>query len=94
MGYCTVKHGIIGLTRVTALEAAEYGITVNAVCPGYVDTPLVRNQLVDLARHHGLQTEEEALTRVLYPQIPQRRLLRPEEVGDFAVYLASDSGAG
>ncbi len=54
-GYNTAKHGVIGLTRVAALEGAPHGITVNALCPGYVDTPLVRNQLADLARTRGVR---------------------------------------
>jgi 3-hydroxybutyrate dehydrogenase len=67
---------------------------VNALCPGYVDTPLVRNQLKDLASTRGLSTEEEALEHILYPLIPQRRLLSVQEVADYAMFLVSEKAAG
>lgn len=90
-GYNTAKHALIGLTRVAALETAEDGITVNALCPGYVDTPLVRGQLEDLARTRGVPMEA-VLNDVIYPLVPQRRLLDPKEVADYAVFLASEQG--
>ncbi|ELK47389.1 3-hydroxybutyrate dehydrogenase, partial [Halobacillus sp. BAB-2008] len=71
--YNSAKHGVIGLTKVTALEGAEHGITVNAICPGYVDTPLVRNQLEDLAANRGIELEK-VLEEVIYPLVPQKRL--------------------
>lgn len=89
--YNSAKHGLIGLTKVAALEGATDGITVNALCPGYVDTPLVRNQLGDLAKTRGIPVEK-VLEEVIYPLVPQRRLLEPEEIADYAVYLASDKG--
>jgi 3-hydroxybutyrate dehydrogenase len=89
--YNSAKHGVIGLTKVAALETATDGITVNAICPGYVDTPLVRNQLTDLARNRGVPLEK-VLEEVIYPLVPQRRLLSPKEVADYAVFLASDKG--
>ncbi len=89
--YNSAKHGVIGLTKVAALEGATHGITVNALCPGYVDTPLVRNQLQDLANNRGIPLED-VLEEVIYPLVPQRRLLLPEEIGDYAVFLASDKG--
>ena len=73
-GYNSAKHGVIGLTKVAALEAAAHGVTVNALCPGYVDTPLVRNQLKDLAITRGV-TFDKALEEVIYPLVPQKRLL-------------------
>jgi 3-hydroxybutyrate dehydrogenase len=91
--YNSAKHGLIGLTKVAALEGAAHGITVNALCPGYVDTPLVRNQFVDLARTRGVPLER-VLEDVLYPLVPLRRLLTPREVADYAVFLASDRAAG
>jgi len=89
--YNTAKHGLIGLTRVAALEVAEAGITVNALCPGYVETPLVRNQLESLAATRGVPVER-VLEDVIYPLVPQRRLLEPDEVAEYAVFLASEQG--
>jgi 3-hydroxybutyrate dehydrogenase len=89
--YNSAKHGVIGLTKVAALEGAVDGITVNALCPGYVDTPLVRNQLADLAANRGIPVEK-VLEEVIYPLVPQRRLLDPTEIADYAVFLASDKG--
>ena len=91
--YCSAKHGLIGLTRVAALETATDGITVNAICPGYVDTPLVRGQLKDLAAVHGV-APDEALERVVLPEIPQHRLLEPGEVATLASFLASEEAKG
>jgi 3-hydroxybutyrate dehydrogenase len=92
-GYNSAKHGLIGLTKVAALEGAAHGITVNALCPGYVDTPLVRNQLADLARTRNVPLER-VLEDVIYPLVPMRRLLSVREIADYAVFLASDKGAG
>jgi 3-hydroxybutyrate dehydrogenase len=91
--YNAAKHGLIGLTKVAALETAASGITVNALCPGYVDTPLVRGQLEQLAQNRGVPLEN-VLEEVIYPLVPQRRLLQPSEVADYAVFLASDMGRG
>lgn len=87
--YNSAKHGLIGLTKVAALECAAEGVTVNAICPGYVDTPLVRNQLEDLARTRGV-SPERVLEEVIYPLVPQRRLLTTGEIADYAVFLAGD----
>jgi 3-hydroxybutyrate dehydrogenase len=92
-GYNSAKHGLVGLTKVAALEGAPHGITVNALCPGYVDTPLVRNQLADLARTRGVPLER-VLEEVLYPLVPLRRLLAVEEVARYAVFLAADASGG
>ena len=91
--YNSAKHGLLGLTKVAALEGAPHGITVNALCPGYVDTPLVRNQLADLARTRGVPLER-VLEDVIYPLVPMRRLLTVREIADYAVFLVSDKGAG
>lgn len=91
--YNSSKHGLIGLTKVAALEAAEFGITVNALCPGYVDTPLVRNQLEDLAKMRDVSLET-VLEDVIYPLVPQKRLLSVQEVADFALFIASDQAKG
>jgi len=91
--YNSAKHGLIGLTKVAALEGAAHGITVNALCPGYVDTPLVRGQLEDLARTRNVPLES-VLEEVIYPLVPQKRLLSVAEIADFAVLIASDKLRG
>lgn len=91
--YNSAKHGVIGLTKVAALEGAEHGITVNALCPGYVDTPLVRGQLSDLAKTRNVSVDS-VIEEVFYPLIPQRRLLSVTEIADYAVFLASDRAKG
>lgn len=91
--YNSAKHGVIGLTKVAALEAAEYGVTVNAVCPGYVDTPLVRNQLADLAKTRNVPLEK-VLEEVIYPLVPQKKLLAVQEVADYVAFLCSTKAGG
>ncbi|MFD1385546.1 3-hydroxybutyrate dehydrogenase [Oceanobacillus sp. FSL W7-1293] len=91
--YNSAKHGVIGLTKVSALEGAADGITVNAICPGYVDTPLVRGQFEDLAKNRGVPIEK-VLEEVLYPLVPQKRLLDVQEVADYVMFLASDKAKG
>ncbi|WP_416144618.1 3-hydroxybutyrate dehydrogenase [Planococcus koreensis] len=87
--YNSAKHGVIGLTKVAALEGAEHGITVNAIAPGYVDTPLVRGQMADLAKTRNVPIEN-VLAEVLLPLVPQKRLLEVSEIADCAIYLASE----
>ena len=91
--YNSAKHGLIGLTKVTALETATDGITVNAVCPGYVDTDLVQNQLTAIANMQGITTEE-VLARVIFPLVPQKRLLQPDEVADLVFFLSGEKAGG
>ncbi|MDX1807079.1 MAG: 3-hydroxybutyrate dehydrogenase [Paenisporosarcina sp.] len=91
--YNSAKHGVIGLTKVAALEGAEHGITVNALCPGYVDTPLVRGQMEDLAKTRNVPLEK-VLAEVLLPLVPQKRLLDVTEIADYALFLASDAAKG
>lgn len=87
--YVATKHGVVGLTRTVALEVAEAGITVNAICPGYVHTPLVAAQVADQARVHKM--DEQAVIRdiILAPQ-PTRAFVRPEEIAEMAHYLTGD----
>ena len=91
--YNSAKHGVIGLTKVAALESASSGITVNALCPGYVDTPLVRGQLEDFAKTRQVPLES-VLEEVIYPLVPQNRLLDVSEIADYAIFLASDKARG
>lgn len=91
--YNSAKHGLIGLTKVTALEAAQYDITVNALCPGYVDTALVQNQLAALAKSRNVELER-VLEDVIYPLVPQKRLLAAQEISDYAIFLARENSKG
>ncbi|KGR80516.1 3-hydroxybutyrate dehydrogenase [Ureibacillus manganicus] len=91
--YNSAKHGVIGLTKVAALETATDGITVNAICPGYVDTPLVRNQLSDLAKTRNVPLES-VLEEVIYPLVPQKRLLDVSEVANLVLFIASEDAKG
>ena len=90
VAYNSNKHAILGLTRVIALETAPFGITVNAICPGYVDTPLVRGQIADLAKSRNIPVES-ALDEAILNLVPQKRLIDVQEIADLAIYLASDS---
>ncbi len=90
--YVAAKHGIAGLTKTVALEVAEMGITVNAICPGYVLTPLVEKQIPDTAKARGI-TEQQVVHDVLLAAQPTKRFVTVEEVAGLAVYLASDAAA-
>ncbi|WP_315758495.1 MULTISPECIES: 3-hydroxybutyrate dehydrogenase [unclassified Bradyrhizobium] len=90
--YVAAKHGIIGLTKVAALEAAEIGITCNAICPGYVYTPLVEAQIDGQARARGI-SRDQVIRDVLLAQQPNKRFATAEEIGALAVFLASDAAA-
>ncbi len=90
--YVAAKHGLLGLTRTAALEGGEHGITVNALCPAYVRTPLVENQIADQARIQGLP-EEEVVERIMLAPSAVRRLIEPKEVAALALYLCSDAAA-
>jgi 3-hydroxybutyrate dehydrogenase len=90
--YVAAKHGMLGLTKVTALEAAENGVTCNAICPGYVYTPLVEAQIEGQARSHGIP-REQVIRDVLLAQQPNKRFASVEELGALTVFLASDAAA-
>jgi 3-hydroxybutyrate dehydrogenase len=90
--YVSAKHGVIGLVRTLALEGGEAGISATAVCPGYVRTPLVENQIPDQAKSHGI-SEEEALEDVILAPHAIKRLIEPEEIAATVAFLASSSGA-
>jgi len=86
--YVAAKHGIVGLTKVTALENATSGITCNAICPGWVLTPLVQKQLDDKARALGI-SNEKATELLLDEKEPSMQFTTPEEIGELAVFLCS-----
>ena len=90
--YVSAKHGIAGLTKTVALEVAEDNITVNAICPGYVLTPLVEKQIPDTAKARGI-SEEAVVRDVLLAAQPTKRFVTVEEVAALAVFLAGDSAA-
>jgi 3-hydroxybutyrate dehydrogenase len=90
--YVAAKHGVLGLTRVTALEAAEDGITCNAICPGYVRTPLVEQQIDDQARAHGIP-REKVIADVLLKNQPNKRFVEVAELAALALFLCTDNGA-
>ena len=90
--YVAAKHGIAGLTKTVALETAEYGITVNAICPGYVLTPLVQKQIPETAKARGI-TEEQVIKDVLLHAQPTRQFVTTEQLGAVAVFLCTSSAA-
>ena len=90
--YVAAKHGIAGLTKTVALEAAEHGITMNAICPGYVWTPLVQKQIPDTAKARGI-TEEQVINDVLLHAQPTKKFVQIDEVAALAAFLASDAAA-
>ena len=90
VGYISAKHGLVGLTRTAALEGGEFGITVNAICPAYVRTPLVDNQIADQAKANKL-SEQEVIEKIMLAPAAVKRLIEPAEVAGFAAYLCSDA---
>jgi 3-hydroxybutyrate dehydrogenase len=90
--YVAAKHGVVGLTKTTALETAEVDITCNAICPGYVWTPLVEQQIEGQAKAHGL-SRERVIRDVLLAQQPNKRFATVEQIGALAVFLAGEQGA-
>jgi 3-hydroxybutyrate dehydrogenase len=90
--YVAAKHGIVGLTKVIALEVAEQGVTCNAICPGYVQTPLVEGQIEDTAKARGI-SREAVMRDVLLAAQPTKQFVQPGHIGSLVVYLASDAAA-
>ena len=90
--YVAAKHGLLGLTKTVALELAEHGVTVNAICPGYVWTPLVEKQIPETAKARGL-TEEEVKRDVLLAAQPTKKFVTVEELGALAAFLTSEGAA-
>jgi 3-hydroxybutyrate dehydrogenase len=89
-GYISAKHGLVGLTRTAALEGGEHGITVNAICPAYVRTPLVDNQIADQAKANNL-SEKEVVEKIMLAPAAVKRLIEPAEVAGFVAYLCGDA---
>jgi ketoreductase len=90
--YCTAKHGILGFTRALALEVVDRGITVNAICPGWVETDMAALGMRQTAEAMGLHPE--AFRKQALAAVPIQRMLEPKEIADLTVYLASDASAG
>jgi 3-hydroxybutyrate dehydrogenase len=90
--YVASKHGLVGLTKALALEVAKTGITVNAICPGYVNTPLVQNQVKDQARVHNM-ADAQVISDIILAAQPSKRFIEPAEVAGVALFLCTDAAA-
>ena len=91
--YVSAKHGLLGLTKTVALESADKGVTVNAICPSYVRTAIVEKQIADQAKVHGI-SEEEVVRLIMLEPAAIKRLLEPREVAAYALFLCSDDASG
>ena len=89
--YVAAKHGLLGFTKTIALEGAQFGITANAICPGYVKTPLVEKQIPDTAKARGI-TEEQVIKDVILAAQPTKQFVTVEDITALAVFLCSDAG--
>ncbi|MEM6407595.1 MAG: 3-hydroxybutyrate dehydrogenase [Pseudomonadota bacterium] len=90
--YVSAKHGVVGMTKVVALETAKEPITANAICPGYVLTPLVEGQIPDTAKKYDM-TEEEVIEKVILERQPSKEFATTEQLGGVAAFLCSDAAA-
>ena len=90
--YVSAKHGLIGLSKTVAVELAEFGVTSNTICPGYVKTPLVDRQIADQAKAHGI-SEANVVRDVLLVHQPRKEFVRVDELAALAVFMASDAAA-
>ncbi len=88
-GYCAAKHGVIGLTRALALELASTGITVNAICPGFIETPMTERSIANIVDKTGMSAQDAA--KSLTKGNPQRRFIQTDEVAGTALWLCSDA---
>jgi 3-hydroxybutyrate dehydrogenase len=91
--YVSAKHGLMGLTKTTGLEGGPLGITVNSICPAYVRTPLVDNQIAAQAKTHGI-SEEEVVSKIMLVKSSIKKLLEPATIAELAKFLCSDAAAG
>jgi 3-hydroxybutyrate dehydrogenase len=91
--YISAKHGLLGLTRTVALEAADKGVTVNAICPSYVRTRIVEEQIADQARVHGI-SKEHVIEQIMLAPVAIKRLLEPSEIAAYVIFLCSDAASG
>lgn len=89
--YVAAKHGLVGLTKVVALETAETNITCNAICPGYVKTPLVEKQIAEQAKAHNI-SEDRVIREILLKSQPNKKFIQAEHVAEFTAFLCSDAG--
>lgn len=90
--YVSAKHGLLGLTKTVALETGATGVTVNAICPAYVRTPLVERQVADQARTRGI-SPDQVIEQVMLEPAAIKRLIEPSEIAALALYLASDQAS-
>jgi len=93
VAYISAKHGVLGFTKVVALEQAENGITCNAICPAYVRTPLVDKQIADQAKSNGISVDD-VIQKIMLQPAAIKRLLEPSEVAGVAMFLCSDVASG